>query len=623
MAGPLELTVGFLNKDCLNSVKENVELALLQLSNPMDLLQVTTSEALTGNLLTDLLESPLGQLGQDLLIRKVEEKSKEAVDNLLGSSDLLDKLEDAQQTVFNTIISAMTVNTDVALFLLQRLAQQAVSAIQDKRNTLNSLEERLRHLYNALVILAAGNPQFNAYLVKLRRALILVNQAKADIQIVRSTYVARELFLSRNFSNAEKNIAQAIDILAPKKNNVNETKFNLSTILEAVGAPSSEQELTVMLSIPVLAKDVLLAADSYFIKTATVNALLAAFVAGYGQLQKATAGKIKDYNVKLFTTVEKELDRVSKNMAANINGDPLRIESAKPGYKPRPSVISGLALDWSIDLKIIQNLLRAVPTKGLTQLDATNAALAAYNMAVKTIRSKGDRRSALAFLKASEGQEEVFQLEQQLFTFLASSQRALTSLGVVNRALLSQGRGMLDRFTLTRAQDQEIEEALQRFIDTPIPDSVKQIGEGIFKLLAAMGMDRAADLLSSGQYANFFSMKSKESTYVGAALVGLSGLRDCLGSLSVPDFGFPLGDLELRLRGLFFAFGLRLRRRASNNYRLQIKFNLKKLEGCTGLQAKVRGLGSLCGLKDSLAPSKLFNSLSGALGANLNDRIGV
>jgi hypothetical protein len=438
---------------------------------------------------------------------------------------------------------------------------------------------------------------------------------RADIKAVHSTFVATDLFLTRRFESAKKKLADAITLLEPDRSNPPMLPFNSKTLInetitkvgESLGVPDS-QMLTVIMSIPVLARNVLVAADTYFADVLKVNALLTAYMAGMDTIKKVSGGKMKDYTVSVLKNVGEATDEVRKEMCVVLNGAPNAIYAPVNGFRTTPHQVMGFATTWVIQLKVINILLKTVPVKGLESLNLSNNVVAVYQKSIKTIRSKNNRVSQSAILHATEGSEQTGDLEGQLLIFLSTSQRAILD-AKVSKPVLALGRTAIARLQLSLTQDKEIEIAIQEFVNTKLPDSVGVLGNAIRAMLKTFGLDRAADLLESGNFEDFFNSNTKTATYAGAALVGLQVLRTCL-KFSPPE----LFDLDLTLKNFLLAFFLRFKRSAGRNISLQIQFNLKKLEGCNGMITAMTGLGSFCGLTSVLSPSKLMGTLGPALG---------
>lgn len=473
---------------------------------------------------------PMAQLGKDFVSEQIAKNGATIINNVdkaIGNT-IRKPIQDAQNLVFDSIGAALTAKNDLAMFFLQELAKRCIVEIGKKRAVLLVLQEKLRLLYNALVILVAGSPFFNRYLTQLRRALIIIYESRNETVVVRNTLDARDVWLKRRFENVKDNLKAAEALMQPVGPEP-DVKFTDKGLLANVGVPSEPQQLTLLLSIPQLVQEVLAAANGYFVATVKLNALLLAFCAGAGTLQTSSSKKMKEYSLSTLDNLIKQMDDLISSMANGVNGDPGSIAIPNSGYTPDSVKVSSASLGWILQLKTIIEYATFVPGNTLQTLQISNNALGKYNAAVTGIKSKGNRTNGQAILTATEGREEYGQLERQLTTFSLACLKAIVD-GKASASVLSLGRTLQQRLELSLTQDKEIEVLLQAFAtaDLGFDDALKRTGNGIYKMLDNLGLDRASQLLKDGDFTNFFNLNSKTATFAGAALVGLSVLKECL-----------------------------------------------------------------------------------------------
>jgi hypothetical protein len=182
-----------------------------------------------------------------------------------------------------------------------------------------------------------------------------------------------------------------------------------------------------------------------------------------------------------------------------------------------------------MELKAVIEYLHMVPGPSLAAVDSSNYALSKYTKAQLGIKAMGNLRIGEAVLLASEGREEVGQLEKQLLMFVFACYQALVD-GDVAASILALGRTIMRRLDLTVERDKEIVALLSDFANAELgfPKLLNKLFKDIKKMLKSFGLDRAADALDEGKFEDFLNMNDKTMTYAGAAIVGISALMECL-----------------------------------------------------------------------------------------------
>jgi hypothetical protein len=569
----------------------------------------------TDSIFSGIVNTPLGGLGKDFVAEQVAKNGATIINNVdtaIGNA-IGKPVRDLQNLVFDSIAAVLTAKNDMIMFFLQQVARNAITGIQTKRDTLLQLQEKLRQLYNALVILGAGNPFFSKYLLQLRSALTLIDSSRSSIITVRNTLQATDRWLSTRFAQAKSDLKKAETLLQPP-GPPPDVKITDPGLLSGVGVTSEPQQLTVLLAVPQLVQEVLAAANGYTAATFKVNALLLAFNAGYSELQSVSSTRLKDFSVSTLDNLVGKLDELVGSMAATLNGGSDRISTVVPGFVPEPVKASATSLSWLMQLKVIIEYINFVPGPALTSISVSNAALASYTHAVDEIKKKDNRGTGVAILTATDGREDTGQLESQLTTYTLAALKAIVD-AKVSVSVLSLGRALINRLTLSLDQDREIEQILQTFVSAPLAaqQALNKTGNGVFKMLNNMGLDRAAALLQGGSFTEFFNLNTKTATFVGAALVGIGVLKECAESAEDQE---QLVQAERELQRDQTAKELLSQRGAATGFSQQKLVNDAADQKLSTLEQRAVTANSKCALPNEV-PTNLLAKVGPVLGVGL------
>lgn len=641
-------------------------------SSPTDFVTKQVLAATSSKSADFLSSTPLAKLGKDFLAEQISKQGQQLIDNATGvlkreinkiaGFDVRKTIEEAQAQVYNTIATALTANNDLSLIFLQNVAKNAVTALEEKRKILLELQTKVRELHNALQVMVSGEPFFSQYLADLREALKKIVSAVNTITLVRNTYVKSKRFSPRQYESAKTMLEAAADLITPAKQEVSTTTTN--ELLQNLGIPTKSEQLTALMTVPQKAQEVAFAASGYFMATLKANALLLAFQTGYNNFTKASSKMLDKYSVDMMDSLISKITELSQRMATELNGSPdnfntnvvarapftgqvldvrsnsitlrssggvestvslpprslprvrafdrVRLGGDLAVYNPDSIKIAGKSLGWIIELRAIVDHMSLVPGSTLSALQVSNDALDVYNKAVENLKKKGNRTVGQTTLTATEGREELGQLEAQLQTLVLKSVRAIVDPDVA-AGVTALARSVLTRLDLSIAQDQEIIVILNSFANTKVSlsETLSKTAKSIKSALKAFGLDRAADLLDNGDFANFFNLNSKTATYVGAALVGIAKLKECLGTTEARE---ALTDAERELQGSMKAKDLLSQRAASSGFAQQIATNDQTDQHLSSIEDKARAACNTCGLPEDFNPLRLVTSLASVLG---------
>jgi hypothetical protein len=599
---------------------------------------------------------PLGQLGKDFMSEMIAKNGSKIINNVDTAirKKIGTQVEQMQSLVFDSITAVLTAKNDLAMYFIQQLARQLLTAIQKKQRVTADLRTKLLELYNILVLITTTSPFFDEYLGQLRQALVNIYTARNDLVLVRNTLQANDFWLKLRYKEALDKLRLAEKLMEPDSAVEPDVKFTDKGLLSGVGIPSKPQQLALLLSLPQKIKEVLACANGYFIAVATVNALLLAYTAAYGSFTQSASRKLKEYTINTLDKLIELLDALVSNMATQLNGSPdsiltpinQRVNSLDPNFveearevlasggnleqtdlssaitgsytrrfSPDPTLTSAFAMGWLIDLKSTLAFANIIPGPTLEALNVSNEALRRYNVSVERIKTFDTISNGDAILVAVDGREEIGQLERQLTTFTIAAAKAV-ALPQNAKAILPLGRTLLRRMDLVAQRDQEIYTVVAAFAgaDLAFPDALKKSGDNIYRMLDKFGLDRAADALRNGNFADFFNMNSKTATYVGAAITGFAVLNNCLNTEEARE---QVNQAKRELERDLKSKELIALRSANSGFEQQKEENFVIDNRLEVLKDKTIESSKACGLPQDLAPANLFKNVGPIIGVGV------
>ena len=510
----------------LTSVDTQIE------ATPEEFVKKFQVDTVTDKILEQIKTSPLAQLGNDFV---AEQTSKVGGQILVNAQNILaeklspikTEVEKAVNLAFSTITAAITAQNNIILYMVQQLAQEIIVAIDDKEVTRAQMQESLRQLHNALAQLVAGDPFFAKYLNQLRQALRILFAAQSDILRLRNTYVTTDIFQSRRFDSIMEQLAQAEALMEPEGQQTDKP-FTDSGLFANVGIPSEPQQLTLILSIPKLAKEVILATKGYFLHVAKINGLIVAFLAAIDTLKATQSDKLQNFIVSYLDSAYANIDSLTQKMALSLNGAPQAYLVPLSSHQPKPVQVSTSALGWLVEVKVIIQQLALLPKDSLKDLNLDKNLTDTYYAAVDKIKALTDIKRGDAILRVNEGQEQIGLVEQQITQFTIAALGAIVS-GKIAANVLPLGRTVISYLDLSRENDLAVKNALLPFVNAQVPffNTIKRIGDGFYSMLDRLGLDKAADMLRSGKFQDFFNISARTATYAGSALAIVSELKSC------------------------------------------------------------------------------------------------
>lgn len=525
--------IQYLNEKKGNLYEDNESIDLAVENSPQELVPKSQTDSITDSIMGQLENSPLKQLGEDFIAEQVSKVGNQLLNNaqsLIGSQ--IDKIttatEQAVNLAFSSITAAITAQNNIVMFFIQQLAQQIIDRLDEKETIRLQMEQSLRELYNALSQLVAGDPFFEQYLQQLRLALQKLYAAQNETVSLRNTFVATDVFQTRRYDDILSLLKEAEQLLQPEGEQT-DRPFTQEGLFANIGIPTDSQQLAIILAIPKLVKQTILATKGYLEITAQINGLLVAFISSIDTVSAVSSDKIKNYTVGMLDSIFERLSSLTSEMALQLNGSEGAYNTPISGFNPKPIPVSGNALGWLLQVKTIIGQLELIPKDALKNLNLDQGARSSFQRAVDQIKALTDQRRGDAILRVTEGQEQIGLMETQITQFCLASLGAIVS-GSIASNILPLGRSVISYMDLSRQNDNLIRQALIPFIGTSLPSSdlLNKIGNGIFDMLDSMGLDKAGDLLRGGQFLDFFNLTTRTATYAGYALSVLSELKACV-----------------------------------------------------------------------------------------------
>lgn len=313
----------------------SLSIDILSTKSPVDKITENIHLTMSATSSDTISLSPLFHLGKDFISEQITKNGQQIINNATGAiKQELDKIakfdvrktiEEAQKQIYNSIAAAITADPDLSMIFLQRVAQKAVDALNDKKSCLLDLSKKVTELHNLLKIMVTGGIFFDPYLEKLRSGLKKIRSAQKNIDVVTSIYTIRKTFLKNEFNSAKSDLIEAEKLISPEKIPSTIPEIGRS-ILTNVGLPSQPEQLSALMSVPQKAQEVAFLATRYFLLTLQVNALLLAFVTGYKAFTGSASKLLDNYSKSMLESLSVKLKNLFEKMATAINGDPAALD---------------------------------------------------------------------------------------------------------------------------------------------------------------------------------------------------------------------------------------------------------------------------------------------------------
>jgi len=306
-------TVDFLEKTRNGIFEENSKLEVQSENSPASVLEQAEVTSIKDSILSQIQNSPLAQLGEDFLAEQVSKVGTQLLRNAQNIfADEINNVrtgaETAVSTAFSVVTAAITAQNNLTLFFVQQLAGQIINALDEKEAIRLALLNSLRELYNATAQLVAGDPFFSKYLAQLRQALRLIFASQTELTRLRNNYFVTDIFQVSRYETVLRNLEEAERLMQPEGNQTSEP-FNSSGLFADIGIPTESQQLSIVLAIPKLVKEVILNLKGYLVVTARINGLLVTFLAASSFLNTVKGSALRNYTLSILDSYVQKIRR--------------------------------------------------------------------------------------------------------------------------------------------------------------------------------------------------------------------------------------------------------------------------------------------------------------------------
>lgn len=304
---------------------------------------------------------------------------------------------------------------------------------------------------------------------------------------------------------------------------------NVAFLARNVGLPAQDDQIANWSMLSQKAKDVVNAASGYIQLLTEINVQLGLFTGGLVNLEQTIPSFLKNHAIGRLQIIVNEIKALKEEIANNVNGDPEALYGPiSDNFTPIIFVISGQANFWVAKMEIIEVMLKSFPEASMKTFQIKNDQKAAFNFAVESLQELDDLVGKDAVLSATDAREDIGSLEGLLAGFIAESHNALYTFSA-DQELLDDGRGIVERFSLTRQRDSQIYNILGEFMDynARADEKMEKMAEDLAKFMENSGMSRMYMDFIKGDFVNFFGTSARGANNLAAALAIISFIIDC------------------------------------------------------------------------------------------------
>ena len=320
----------FFEKKCVDALKENAEYVIQQLANPQDLFSIEISGAIVDTF-KDMLEGDLWEMTKNLVSENADSMALGLI-QAAGGGKYLDKTRQALNTVYNYASIAFLANNQFVFYLMKVVAENAIVAINAKKNITNELIYEVTRLNNALQGLKnALEPVYPDYLKRLKAALTEIEQGYLRVRITRSTLESRTRFLATTFQEAKDHMAEAHRQLRLTDTNPFDKSFwqkdgsggeflrspflSGEGVLNSLGIPTTKEQTELLLAIPRITWNITRLMTEYTVQVGAINGYISTFLGGTALLTDALDNIVLSFAVESLWRVEQKSYNLKESMA--------------------------------------------------------------------------------------------------------------------------------------------------------------------------------------------------------------------------------------------------------------------------------------------------------------------
>lgn len=608
---------------CFDALQENIRITLEKLASPADLFNFEISGALV-DATKSVLSGGLDAFHDDFVKETAIRAAGSAIEGVGALyPDLYENINKSLNTVFNIINFAYLAQNNMILFMMKIVARNIINQIESKESRIDKLKDLLTQLYNIMLTARNGDPIYDEYLAQLKAALAELISARANVQLVKSTLQSSNIYLSQRYDTAKSQVSSALSKVRPTNTNPLISPFlqdggEVSTdgtlggavagaaeaatrpyaqagafLLDTAGVPNSKEQFENLMQIPAITGEIINTMRDYAGTVSSINGMLSAFYVGIAGLETAFYDSLSKYAQEHLQRILNDMDSVQRSMGAVLN-----VRS------PNPTKVMTKAFEWTIKLSQTLSLMKILPSAALSKANIAAGEIGMYENTIALLKKLDNVSADGATLFAEDAKENVGLLEQQLLPLLLRANAQMVTL-TIQDSVLALNKTLITRMAITKNRDTQIKTILQAFVDYPLAyetELAKAI-EGANAILKKAGLNRAADLLATGDLSAFFEMNAKTASYVGAALNAMAFLKDCFDTEEerAKHNGIQ-SELESDMDLLNIQVG----------FNLDLRF-FQNLEECLRVEGLVKMFDIeeyLCGLAESAGLGKAFDAIN-------------
>lgn len=214
-------------KKCVDAVSEVAALTQKKIQNPGSIVDFQVSgalaDAVSGNL------GPLKSFGEGY----VKNNSSALTVQALRATGLEQEATEALNIFYNVLSSAVAAYNDLLLSFTKQSARKVISELENKSAIREDLIKKLNAYINTLEFMREGPSVFDEYLDQLRDALIKIDDASRNLNVVSSTLKSTDRFLDKRFSQVRADVEEASRLITPSDNPYLDPDFLTNQIIFA------------------------------------------------------------------------------------------------------------------------------------------------------------------------------------------------------------------------------------------------------------------------------------------------------------------------------------------------------------------------------------------------------
>lgn len=503
-------------------------------ATPDGQLQTTLQKQTSSNTLDQLKQNPILNTAIDTANQTVTTIAQQSVRNAITKINLT-PIQNATQQFFTLFASVTSFGTEVAMALARNTGNNLKSALAQKDAISTQLDTEITALYNACAILLNGQPFFDQYLKAVVQAYNLIALSDIDLKNVAAKLAPNTLpapfYQTRKFNFNITRLTQARDLILPDRGaDVSNIRATGTFISQTLNRQSNKQVLAAGLAIPGISLQIAKLGLQYEVASVNVNAYLNTYlnalndyISGYKQ-----SNSVNQATIDHITAGTSQLD----NMLAQMN-TLLSQNSGTSTDVAFRAKLSSYGTVWGVGLTGIIEWLKLNPGAGSALLSQTSASVLAYTKSHDQIIALGNQPFAGGAVIVSSGEEDAFAgLMRPIAKFLTTANTIVATAN--SRSDVRAQANLVHNYLRTaRALDAKILASIQPFLNTKTTIS-GDVGKGLNQLVGfanKTGLDRIAGLLTNGNVKELFAATPDNSTYAGAAVVGINSIITNLQAL--------------------------------------------------------------------------------------------